>query len=131
MHAHGAYLCRATLVAALLGCAARPVAESSPAPEPPASDLGASLEVENNGTLDVRVFLLRGSVSTRIGLVTGMTTGRFELKANQIDRDIRLHATEVGGWTRGVKTDVFRVRPGQRVSWKLDNKLRSERLSVY
>ena len=91
---------------------------------------GASLEVENNSTADVRIFVLRGSMPTRLGLVSGMSTATFELRPQLIDREIRLYATPVGG-TQRARTDMFRVRAGQLVSWKLDNRLRSDRLSVY
>jgi hypothetical protein len=91
---------------------------------------GASLEVENNSTLDVRIFVLRGSMSTRLGTVTGMTTAQFALKPEWITRELRLHAQPIGGWIR-TSTDAIYIRPGQLVSWKLDNKLRSYRLSVY
>ena len=91
---------------------------------------GASLEVENNSTADVRIFVLRGSMPTRLGLVSGMSTATFELRPQLIDREIRLYATPVGG-TQRARTDMFRVRAGQMVSWKLDNRLRSDRLSVY
>jgi hypothetical protein len=90
----------------------------------------AALEVENNSTSDVRIFVLRGSMPTRIGLVSGMSTATFQLGAQLIDREIRLYASPVGG-TQRARTDAFRVRAGQLVSWKLDNRLRSDRLSVY
>jgi len=46
------------------------------------------------------------------------------------DRDIRFRADPVGGWRRAT-TDPIAVKQGQRVSLKLDNMLRSYRLSVW
>lgn len=127
----------AVLAVWAMGCAHAPspreeIGEAAPATsvvEQPTGS-GASLEVENNSTSDVRIFVLRGSMPTRVGLVTGMSTATFELRAQLIDREIRLYATPVGG-TQRARTDAFRVRAGQLVSWKLDNRLRSDRLSVY
>ena len=127
----------AALAAWVGGCAHAPavpdddaVSTAPPAAVEEPAGPGASLEVENNSTSDVRIFVLRGSMPTRVGLVTGMSTATFELRPQLIDREIRLYATPVGGSQRA-RTDVFRVRAGQFVSWKLDNRLRSDRLSVY
>ena len=90
----------------------------------------AALEVQNNTTLDVRIYLLRGGLPTRLGTVEGMSTTVFDLKRDALDRDIRFRADPVGGWRRAT-TDPIAVKQGQRVSLKLDNMLRSYRLSVW
>jgi hypothetical protein len=121
------------LASGIVACAHAPAADEESASPPAAVEQatdGASLEVENNSTSDVRIFVLRGSLPTRLGMVTGMSTATFPLTRLMIDRDIRLYATPVGG-TQRARTDAFRVRAGQLVSWKLDNRLRSDRLSVY
>src|SRR5213596_2716882 len=66
---------------------------------PPAGggDARASLEVENNTTLDVRIFLLRAAMPTRLGTVTGMSTARFDLTLDMLGRDVRFYASPVGG----------------------------------
>jgi hypothetical protein len=90
----------------------------------------AALEVENNTTLDVRIYLLRGGLPTRLGTVEGMSTTVFDLNGDALDRDIRFRADPVAGWRR-TTTEPVAVRQGQRVSLKLDNMLRSYRLSVW
>lgn len=93
-------------------------------------DHAAALEVQNNTTLDVRIYLLRSGLPTRLGTVEGMSTTVFDLKSDVLDRDIRFRADPVGGWTRAT-TEAIAVKQGQRVSLKLDNMLRSYRLSVW
>jgi len=94
------------------------------------AEAGASLEVENNTTLDVRIFLLRAAMPTRLGTVEGMSTARFDLKADMLGRDVRFYASPVGGRQRTI-TDMIVVKPGQLVSLHLDNMMRSYRLSVW
>jgi hypothetical protein len=130
MRLTGVVLCRAMLITALFGCAATAPRATASASDSSTAIEGASLEVENNGTLDVRVFILIANSPMRLGTVTGMSTGRFELNRHLIDREVRLYATPIGGMIRA-RTDVFSLRAGQFVSWKLDNKLRSHRLSIY
>ena len=133
MSARGLVLCRTAAIVALAACARQ---AGSPAPPPAAADAaqvpaeGATLEVENNSTLDVRVFLLRAGMQTRLGSVAGLSTVTFELKPNMIDREVRLYANPVGGSARTI-TETLVIRPGQTVSWKLDPKLRSYRIGVY
>lgn len=130
MRPTGVVLCNAMLVATLFGCAARPPQATASAPDTSTAIEGASLEVENNGTLDVRVFVLLANSPMRLGTVTGMSTARFELNRHLIDREVRLYATPIGGTIRA-RTEVFSLRAGQFISWKLDNKLSSYRLSIY
>jgi hypothetical protein len=120
----------AMLVAAGVGCAATVPPATTSAPESSTAADGASLEVENNGTLDVRVFILLANSPMRLGTVAGMSTARFELRRHLLDREVRLYATPIGGSTRA-RTDVILIRSGQLVMWALDNKLRSFRLSIY
>ena len=135
MAARARIVCRAAVLAAMCACAHRGRPAEQPAPAAGAdstvvAESGATLEVENNSTLDVRVFVLRAGMQTRLGTVTGLSTAQFELKPNMIDREIRLYASPVGASIRTV-TDMLIVRPGQLVSWKLDDKLRSYRIGIY
>jgi len=116
---------------ALLGCARRNVHPDTATPAPAGGgDARASLEVENNTTLDVRIFLLRAAMPTRLGTVTGMSTARFDLTLDMLGRDVRFYASPVGGRQRTI-TDMIVVKPGQLVSLHLDNMMRSYRLSVW
>ncbi len=130
----------------LTGACARPATRApapSPSPAPTAAsaasatldtifvpDTSTVLEVENNTTLDVRVFLLRGSMPFRLGTVLGKSTGQFPLRRDQIDSEIRFYASPVGASIRQT-TDMLRIHPGQTVSWRLDDQLRSYRIAVY
>ena len=130
MRRTGVVICRAMLIAAGFGCAARVPQATTSASESSTTVEAASLEVENNGTLDVRVFILLANSPMRLGTVAGMSTARFELKRHLLDREVRLYATPIGGTIRA-RTDVILIRSGQLVMWALDNKLKSFRLSIY
>jgi len=98
--------------------------------ESPEGQHGAILEVENNTSLDVRIFLLRAGMPMRLGTVAGMATATFELKPDLIDHDVRFYADPIGGWRRTI-TDMVAVKPGQIVALHLDDMMRSYRLSVW
>lgn len=130
-----------TFATTFVRCASpMPAPEASPATTPDsgetasaaasAAEGSASLSVENNTTFDVRIFVLRAGMPSRVGEVPGMSTVSFELKANLIDRDVRLYATPIGGSTTA-RTEAIVIRAGQLVMWALDNKLKSFRLSIY
>jgi hypothetical protein len=120
------------LAVALVGCAHGTVPSGSPGGAPGSAERqeGAVLAVENNTSLDVRIFLLRAGMPTRLGTVTGMSMATFDLEPDMIAREIRFYATPVGGWRRTI-TDVVVVESGQIVSLHLDNMMRSYRLSVW
>jgi len=125
-----ASLRHAALVVGLLGCAhGRGPAGASLPPTSTEGEL-AVLEVENNTTLDVRIFLLRAGMPTRLGTVTGMSTAMFELTPDMLGHDIRFSANPVAGSRRTI-TDMIAIRAGQLVSLHLDNMMRSYRLSVW
>ena len=115
-----------------LGCAPKVKPPSNPAPEDDAQVLygNASLEVVNESIFDVRVFVIRAGQFTRIGMVTSMTTGMFELGPYLIDREIRLYAEPVGSTNRQ-RSDAVYVRPGQSVRFGLEKRMRSHSLAVY
>jgi len=120
-----------TLAIGLSACAQRNVHPDTAGLAPAGGgDARASLEVENNTTLDVRIFLLRAAMPTRLGTVTGMSTARFDLTLDMLGRDVRFYASPVGGRQRTI-TDMIVVKPGQLVSLHLDNMMRSYRLSVW
>jgi len=115
-----------------LGCAPKVKSPSTAAPEEEAEVLygNASLEVVNESIFDVRVFVVRAGQYTRMGMVTSMTTGVFELGPFLIDREIRLYAEPVGSTARQ-RSDAIYVRPGQQVRFGLEKRMRSHSLAVY
>jgi len=129
MRVHRAFLWYAVVATIALGCAHRGAQPGVAAGEHE-PEQGAALEVENNTTLDVRIYLLLGGLPVRLGTVMGMSTAMFDLKPDAIARDIRLFASPVGSRRRTI-TDPVGVKPGQTVSLRLDNMLRSYRLSVW
>ncbi|MFN2398597.1 MAG: carboxypeptidase regulatory-like domain-containing protein [Gemmatimonadaceae bacterium] len=50
--------------------------------------------------IEVRVYVMRAGIRTRLGAVNGMATERFELSPNLIKRELQLIAEPVGGWDR-------------------------------
>ena len=120
------------VVACMTACAlgGRRSAEPVDPSERVEDDTGAvTLTVENNSTLDVRVYALRGTLPTRLGLVRGMQSMRFTLAPDLVHQDLRFLASPVGATTR-LTTDALFLRGGQAVSWKLASELRSSQLSI-
>ncbi|MDQ3520550.1 MAG: hypothetical protein M3466_19380 [Gemmatimonadota bacterium] len=121
-----------SIVGLALGCAPKVKNPSTPTPEEEVEVLygTASLEVVNESIFDVRVFVIRAGQFTRLGMVTSMTTGVFELGPFIIDREIRLYAEPVGSTARQ-RTDAVYVRPGQQIRFGLEKRMRSHSLAVY
>ncbi|MBC7789834.1 MAG: hypothetical protein H7Z74_07795 [Anaerolineae bacterium] len=122
----------ASILSVALSCAPK---TKPPSDSPPGDDTEvlygtASLEVVNESIFDVRVFVIRAGQFTRVGMVTSMTTGVFELGPFLIDREIRLYAEPVGSTARQ-RTDAVYVRPGQQVRFGLEKRMRSHSLAVY
>jgi len=117
-------------VAALLDACA-----SAPTPDPfrrtsPAAQ-GLSITVENDNVLDVRIYLLRGSVPIPIGSVGSAERRVFRLSSAELGHmgDIRLMADPLGSEERYV-TNVIQVAPGQRLEWRIAHRLSLSSVTV-
>ncbi len=96
------------------------------------TNVSASVKVANNGWSDVDVYLLRGSSRVRLGMVTSMSSGRFQVPASFLNgsTDLRLRAHPIGGFD-DYETQSLLVSPGQHVSLTLQNNLNLSSYSVF
>jgi len=115
------------------GCAAR----SAPPNEEEAKEVAhgegveMSLEVENHNWSDVVIYLMRGSQSRRLGIVTAASTAHFVFPYRDLGTSgsARLRASAVGG-PQAVTSENLLVQPGQWIKWTLENDLRRSFLAV-
>ena len=121
------------------GCARRVRTGTGTGSEPAASSDEAQtarrdvpLRVENNSRSDVVIYVLRGSVRTRLGTVTPVTSQTFAISGAIIGDQggISLLADPVAGGRSLVSQNVY-VRPGQRLVWTLESRLDRSLLAVH
>lgn len=116
----------AVLVAALLGVTACGIGRGSDdgQPRPNYRDNPVTLEVENRSWATMHVYVVSGGQWESLGQVTSQTTESYELSSSMVatSDEIRLAADPVGS-TRAYLSDPVLVRPGDRVSWTLQNNL--------
>ena len=124
---------------AWIGCARRVRAGGDPAGGPGTAvatgeTVGPDvpLRVENNSRSDIVVYVLRGSVRTRLGTVTPVTSQTFAISGAIISDQggISLLADPVAGG-RSLKSENVYVRPGQRLVWTLESRLDRSMLAVH
>lgn len=90
------------------------------------------LRIDNRAQQDVTIYLVRGSHRTRLGSVTGLSAGAFELAPEAVDpaQEIYLVADPLAG-TRRLTSERIVLRPGAVVEWTIEMELRRAVLSVY
>jgi len=120
------------LLATLLlasGCAARSVPPG--ADDAPGESAEMALEVENHNWSDIIIYLMRGSQSRRLGMVTAASTAHFAFPYRQLGTggNARLRAHPVGG-AQAVTSENLLVQPGQWIKWTLESDLRRSFLAV-
>ena len=125
------------LASVVAACAPRgPVADPPEAVADSAEALPAAgipeaiLEVQNQSNYDVRVYVVTGGQSRRLGFVTSRQSAQLGLPSVYVGRDVRFRAVPVG-YRRTQTTDVLVVRPGQVVRFGLEKELRSHTLVYY
>lgn len=93
-------------------------------PRPNYRDNPVTLEVENRAWATMHVYVVSGGQWESLGQVTSQTTDSYELSSTIMGTsdEIRLAADPVGS-TRAYLSDPVLVRPGDRVSWTLQNNL--------
>lgn len=86
---------------------------NAPTPQP-----SASVRVINRAFIDVDVFVLNGSLRTRLGTVTGGGSGTFRLPETVVGsgRDLRFLVDPIGSDRQAVTFNSMYVRPGQEVT---------------
>lgn len=120
----------ATLPLAGAACAHRPPAQSS-AVAPPVARAPVLLHVANSNWADVRVYLVRGAMWVRLGLVTTNSTGEFTIPADFVGQSgtVTLVAYPVAGagaWT----SPVTSVMPGDELELVVESFLQYSHLVV-
>ena len=88
-------------------------------------DRRITLQVENDNWLDVRVYVVSGSLVRRIGTVTGLTTREFTLPRylNTTGSELQIAVSPIG--SRGVHYSFpLLVNPGNHIAYRVANNLR-------
>jgi hypothetical protein len=113
-----------------LACGARSAANTTP--DEQARDAEVAIEIENHNFSDIVIYLLRGSQSQRLGMVTGLSTNHFVVPYRRLGTggNARLHAYPIGG-PRGFTSEDITVQPGQWIKWTLESDLSRSFLGVY
>ena len=115
------------------GCAANGASDmvSSTEPLSPLSRT-AIVEVENHNWSDMVVYALHGNSRIRLGMVTSLTTARFELPSSALYTvtDLRLVAEPLAASEKYV-SEPIRVNQGQLVELRLENALAISSWSVW
>jgi hypothetical protein len=115
------------------GCAARSVSPGEEDAQEDAHGEGVemALEVENHNWSDIVIYLIHGSQSHRVGMVTAVSTAHFAFPYRHLGTggNTRLRAYPVGG-PRAVTSENLLVQPGQWVKWTLESDLRRSFVAV-
>ena len=83
------------------------------------------LEVQNNSSKDVNIYLMRSGVQTKLGAVGKGTSAKIELPATMVNQGVplRLMADPVDrtdfGTARKTFTDEIRVAPGRTAQFTI------------
>lgn len=112
----------------LLGCRKRD-AETRPAPDPNAP---VPVEIESHFMGDVTIYLVRGSMRQRLGMVTGLGTAEFTFPWRWLSQSgtSRLMAYPIAG-ARAQLSEPLIVQPGQWIKWTLEADLTRSSMAVY
>ena len=91
----------------------------------------ATVRVANYNWLDVNVYAVQGGTRVRLGSVTSMSSGTFQLPARFLQQSaaVRLLVDPIGS-TEGHMTDGVMVRGGQQISFNVQNALQFSSVSV-
>jgi hypothetical protein len=87
------------------------------------------LHVQNNNFLDMDVFAVGGGLSTRLGTVTGGSSGDFVINANQAATGLRIVATPIGGPGRAT-TGSLSVGTGETIYFTVGSVLANSSVSI-
>jgi hypothetical protein len=91
-----------------------------------------AVTVDSRYTRDVTVYAMRGSIQTRLGVVTAGTRRTFMLSQYLLDETGTLHLVGRAAETRELlDTDPMQIRPGQRVVWTLESRLSRSSVGVW
>jgi hypothetical protein len=115
----------------LVACARQPLPEGD-APPPDIRNAEITIIVKNQHWLDINIYLMRGTLSERLGMASGPSDKVFTVPWTKVggSGQIRLRADPVGQG-RGHLTEFFMVRPGSVVEWTIGSGLRYSNIAVY
>jgi hypothetical protein len=111
-----------------LGCRKRDAA-TTPAPDP---NTPVPVEIESHFMGDVTIYLVRGSMRQRLGMVTGLGTAEFSFPWRWLSQSgsSRLMAYPIAG-ARVHLSDPLILQPGQWIKWTLEADLDRSSMAVY
>lgn len=103
-------------------------AEEDPSP----ADMQVSVEVESHNWSDIVIYLMRGTHSQRLGMVTGLSTIQFAFPYQSLSAgsNLRLRAYPIGGPGSHTSEDLM-LQPGQAIKWTLESDLSRSFLAIY
>lgn len=99
---------------------------------PPAAPRSVTLRVENHNRADLTIYISRGAVRTRLGLVNASTTGNLAIPSDYVNDmgGFQLIADPLGGRSP-LTTETVVVRSGQRVVWTIESSFSRSSLGIY
>jgi hypothetical protein len=111
----------------VLGCRKRD-AETRPAPDP---NLPVPVQIENHFMGDVTIYLVRGSLRQRLGMVTALGSAEYTFPWRWLSQSgtSRLMAYPIAG-ARAQLSEPLILQPGQWIKWTLESDLRRSFLAV-
>jgi len=112
----------------LLGCRKRG-AETRPAPDP---NTPVPVQIESHFMGDVTIYLVRGSLRQRLGMVTALGSAEYTFPWRWLSQSgsSRLMAYPVAGARVHVSEPLI-LQPGQWIKWTLEADLDRSSMAVY
>jgi hypothetical protein len=106
----------------------RPAAEEDSSP----ADTQVSVEVESHNWSDIVIYLVRGTHTQRLGMVTGLSTIHFAFPYQSLSAGstLRLRAYPIGGPGSHTSENLM-LQPGQSIKWTLESDLSRSFLAIY
>ena len=118
-----------SVLVALTVLACRKRDATTPAPDP---NTAVPVEIENHYMGDVTIYLVRGSLRQRLGMVTALGTAEFTFPWRWLSQSgsSRLLAYPIAG-ARAQLSEPLIVQPGQWIKWTLEADLTRSSMAVY
>jgi hypothetical protein len=112
----------------VLGCRKRD-AETRPAPDP---NTPVPVQIENHFMGDVTIYLVRGSLRQRLGMVTALGSAEYSFPWRWLSQSggSRLLAYPIAG-ARAQLSEPLILQPGQWIKWTLEADLDRSSMAVY
>lgn len=104
--------------------------KAPPEPEPATGEIG--IEVQNQSSFSLTIYLVTGSVRHRLGQVNAQDALALARSYSEFARGSSVYLRgEVIGSDERVVTDDLRVQPGQIIHWILAPNLRMSRVVLH